>query len=85
MGFYGAIRGELLEEFGVEVGSPDISYEAEIWTINDIVIKAVLNPDPAGQRPFYVASFEPIPGSILGANVQLLVYVMYNVYVQQQS
>ena len=26
----GAIRGELLEEFGVEVGSPDISYEAEI-------------------------------------------------------
>ena len=66
MGFYGAIRGELLEEFGVEVGSPDISYEAEIWTINDIVIKAVLNPDPAGQRPFYVASFEPIPGAFWG-------------------
>lgn len=66
VGFYGAIRGELLEEFGVEVGSPDISYEAEIWTINDIVIKAVLNPDPAGQRPFYVASFEPIPGAFWG-------------------
>ena len=66
VGFYGAIRGELLEEFGVEVGSPDISYEAEIWIINDIVIKAVLNPDPAGQRPFYVASFEPIPGAFWG-------------------
>lgn len=62
VGFYGAIRGEILEEFGIEVGDPDLSYEAEIWTINDIVIKAVLNPDPAGQRPFYVASFEPIPG-----------------------
>lgn len=66
IGFYGSIRGELLEEFGVEVGDPDLSYEAEIWTVNDIVIKAVLNPDIAGQRPFYVASFEPIPGAFWG-------------------
>lgn len=66
VGFYGAIRGELLEEFGVEVGDPDLAYEAEIWTVNDIVIKAVLNPDIAGQRPFYSASFEPIPGAFWG-------------------
>ena len=66
VGFYGAIRGEILEEFGVEVGDPDLSYEAEIWTIGDTVIKAVLNPDIAGQRPFYAASFEPIPGSFWG-------------------
>lgn len=66
VGFYGAIRGEILEEFGIEVGDPALSYEAEIWTINDIVIKAVLNPDPVGQRPFYVASFEPIPGAFWG-------------------
>lgn len=66
VGFYGAIRGEILEEFGVEVGDPDLSYEAEIWTIGDTVIKAVLNPDIAGQRPFYAASFEPIPGAFWG-------------------
>ncbi len=66
VGFYGSIRGELLKEFGVEVGDPDLSYEAEIWTIDDIVIKAVLNPDIAGQRPFYAASFEPIPGAFWG-------------------
>lgn len=66
VGFYGAIRGEILEEFGIEVLDPALSYEAEIWTINDIVIKAVLNPDPVGQRPFYVASFEPIPGAFWG-------------------
>lgn len=66
VGFYGAIRGELLEEFGVEVGDPDLSYEAEIWTVRDIVIKAVLNPDITGQRPFYAASFEPIPGAFWG-------------------
>lgn len=66
VGFYGSIRGELLEEFGVEVGDPDLAYEAEIWTVNDIVIKAVLNPDITGQRPFYAASFEPIPGAFWG-------------------
>ena len=66
VGFYGSIRGELLEEFGVEVGDPDLSYEAEIWTVRDIVIKAVLNPDITGQRPFYAASFEPIPGAFWG-------------------
>lgn len=66
IGFYGRIRGELLEEFGVTVGNPDLAYEAEIWTVNDIVIKAVLNPDITGQRPFYVASFEPIPGAFWG-------------------
>lgn len=66
VGFYGKIRGEILEEFGVEVGNVDLSYEAEIWTVNDIVIKAVLNPDITGQRPFYAASFEPIPGAFWG-------------------
>ena len=66
VGFYGSIRGELLEEFGVEVGDPDLSYEAEIWTVNDVVIKAVLNPDISGQRPFYTASFVPIPGAVWG-------------------
>lgn len=66
VGFYGKIRGELLQEFGVEVGNPDMSYEAEIWTVDDIVIKAVLNPDITGQRPFYAASFEPIPGAFWG-------------------
>lgn len=66
VGFYGSIRGELLEEFGVEVGNPDMSYEAEIWTVDNIVIKAVLNPDITGQRPFYAASFEPIPGAFWG-------------------
>lgn len=66
VGFYGKIRGEILAEFGVDVGDEDIAYEAEIWTVDDIVIKAVLNPDITGRRPFYAASFEPIPGAFWG-------------------
>lgn len=66
VGFYGRIRGDLLKEFGVDVDNEDYNYEAEVWTINDIVIKAVLNPDPVGKRPFFAASFEPIPGAFWG-------------------
>lgn len=66
LGFYGSIPGMYLKEYGVTVDDERSSYEAEIWTIGDIVIKAILNPDPLGRRPFHAASFEPIPGSFWG-------------------
>lgn len=66
IGFYGAIRGDVLETFGIQVGDPNRMYESEIWLVNDIIIKAKLNPDPLGRRPFFAASFEPIPGTIWG-------------------
>lgn len=69
LGFYGSIQGNILKLFGVDVEDERRNYEAEVWTINDIVIKAVLNPDPMGNRPFYVASFEPIPGSFWGESI----------------
>lgn len=66
IGFYGSIRGDILETFGMKVGDINRTYEAEIWMVNDIIIKANLNPDPLGRRPFFAASFEPIPGKIWG-------------------
>ena len=66
LGFYGSIQGNILAAFGVSVEDENRNYEAEIWIIDDIVIKATLNPDPLGLRPFYAASFEPIPGSFWG-------------------
>lgn len=66
IGFYGAIRGDILKTFGIEVENEHLTYEAEIWMVDDIIIKAKLNPDPLGRRPFFAASFEPIPGTIWG-------------------
>lgn len=66
IGFYGSIQGNILAMFGVEVEDENLNYEAEIWVIDNIVIKAVLNSDPLGLRPFYTASFEPIPGAFWG-------------------
>lgn len=68
IGFYGRIHGEKLEEFGVEVSDPRRFYEAEVWVIADYVIKAVLNPDPLGRRPFYTAAFTREPGQLYGTS-----------------
>lgn len=66
LGFYGAIRGDILATFGIEIADENRTYEAEVWVVDDIIIKAKLNPDPLGRRPFYGASFEPIPGTVWG-------------------
>lgn len=66
LGFYGSIRGDILETFGISISEPHRTYEAEIWMVDDIIIKAKLNPDPLGRRPFFAASFEPVPGAIWG-------------------
>ena len=41
-------------------------YEANIWIVGNYVIKAVLNPDPLGKRPYSTASWEFIPGAFWG-------------------
>ena len=63
---YGQVRGEQLIEMGVQVSDPLMSYEAELYVIGDCCIKANLNPDPAGRRPFAMASFYPIAGQAWG-------------------
>ena len=66
LGYFGAISGDKLELYGVQGIDPTRVYEAEVWVVGDVVIKAVLNPDVMGRRPFYVASFEPVPNSLWG-------------------
>lgn len=66
IGLYGRIKGEYLKEFGIDVEDPRRWYEAVVWTINDITFSVALNPDPMGQRPFHVASYDAKPGQIAG-------------------
>lgn len=63
---YGRVRGALLKEFGIEGVEDHLHYDAEVLTISDCVIRAVLNADPAGKRPFYVTSYDPVYGSFWG-------------------
>lgn len=72
--FHGSISGRLLDEWGVEGVDGDLQkyYEATVWLIDTEVIKAVLNDDPMGRRPYYKACYEHIPGQFWG-------YSMYDV------
>lgn len=74
--FYGAVPGRLLMEWGVEdeeVTDPDKSYNVNLWVIGNIVIKATINPDPLGRKPYRKACYEEIPGAFWGNSVPDLI------------
>jgi len=67
--FWGPVSGRDLLDFGLDKGTvPDATktYHCEAWLIGKWVIKATLNYDPMGRRPYYKASWEEIPGAFWG-------------------
>lgn len=64
--FWGSVRGKLLQDYGISVEDPDKYYEATIWVIENHVLKAVLNEDPLGMKPYAKASFINVPYSFWG-------------------
>lgn len=67
-----SIPGSLLLEWGVpeeEIDDPSLSYPCEVWLIGGTVIRAVLNYDPLGRKPYYLTSYESKPGSVDGKGV----------------
>lgn len=72
--YNGKIQGKDLAKKGVIVDDPQKFYEAEIWVIGAYTIRAVLNPNPLGQRPIYSTSYVKVNGDIWGQSVIDLVY-----------
>lgn len=71
-----SVQGSLLLEMGLtakEVPDREKSYPCDVWMIGSIVIKAVLNYDPLGRKPYYTASYEKIPGAFWGNGVADLI------------
>ena len=67
-----SIPGKMLLDWGMtDEDVPDslLSYPCEVWMVNNVVIKAVLNYDPLGRKPYFVSSFEKIPGRLDGNGV----------------
>lgn len=67
--YWGSVPGKLLLEWGMgpdEVPDETMEYEVEAWLIGPYVIKAVLNQDPLGRRPYYMHSVEKVPGAFWG-------------------
>jgi hypothetical protein len=74
--FWGPVQGKVLIEWGMDKSEvPDTlkDYHIEGWLIGTHVIKAVVNQDFLGRKPYYVASYEDVPGSFWGRSVADLV------------
>jgi hypothetical protein len=70
--FWGSVQGRLLRDWGMteeEIPDPVAEYPIEAWLIGRWIIKAVVNPDPLGRKPYYKASYEEVPGAFWGNSV----------------
>lgn len=74
--YWGNVQGRLLVEWGMDeaqIQDPLKEYNCEVWLIGSYVIKATLNYHPLGEKPYYKASYEEIPGSFWGNSPVALV------------
>lgn len=74
--YWGSVSGKILREWGMDASQvPDEAkeYQVEAWLIGSYVIKAVLNADPLGRRPYHKHSYEPVPGTFWGNSLYDLI------------
>ena len=67
--FTGHISGKLLRQWGKseeEVPDENEEYFVTAWLIDRFVIKVQINPSMDDRAPYYITSFEQIPGALLG-------------------
>ena len=70
--FWGKVSGKMLIEWGMtedEVPDPAREYDANVWLVGNYVIKAVLNYDPLGEKPYAKTSFIKCPGAFWGKGI----------------
>jgi len=80
--FWGKISGRMLREWGMsddEVPDPDQEYDANIWCVGNYVIKAVLNYDPLGEKPYAKTSFIKQPGAFWGKGIPEIIEDLQNI------
>lgn len=67
-----SVQGKMLIEWGMsedDIEDPLAEYNIEAWLIGTWIIKAVVNPDPLGRKPYYKSSYEELPGVFWGNGV----------------
>ena len=70
--FHGKIQGKMLREYGFsaeEIPDEAKDYFCTGWLIAHYVIKLQLDPNPRKRHPYYMTSFEKVPGAIVGHGV----------------
>lgn len=67
MEFHGPVQGQILLEYGMPgIEDADRDYHIEAWVIGSHIIKVQMSPSPRVRHPYYMTSFEKVPGTPLG-------------------
>lgn len=80
--FWGKVSGKMLREWGMteeEIPDEAREYDANVWMIGNYVIKATLNYDPLGQKPYCKTSFIKCPGAFWGKGIPEIIEDLQNV------
>lgn len=67
--YHGWVQGQTLLDWGMDptlVKDPLIDYRVTAWLVNRHVIKAQINPNPRQRHPYYITSYEKVPGAMVG-------------------
>lgn len=78
--FWGPVQGKTLHEWdgGLKKKAPDADkfYEINAYLVGNHVIKAILNPDPMGKKPYSKVSFIEKAGSFWGVGLpEIIAYL----------
>jgi len=80
--FWGKVSGAMLLEWGLtdeEVPDSAKEYDANVWVVGNYVIKALLNYDPLGEKPYVKTSFIKAPGAFWGKGIPEIIEDLQNV------
>ena len=67
--FHGNVQGQMLLDQGLpaeQVPDPVRDYMVQLWLIGRHVIKLQLTPSPRKRHPYFITSFEKVPGTPVG-------------------
>lgn len=70
--FWGKVSGQMLIDWGLtedDIEDPAREYDANVWVVGNYVIKAVLNYDPLGEKPYAKTSMFKVPGAFWGKGI----------------
>jgi hypothetical protein len=80
--FWGKVSGQMLREWGMsedEVPDAALEYDANVWVCGNFVLKAVLNYDPLGEKPYAKTSFIKCPGAFWGKGIPEIIEDLQNI------
>lgn len=67
--YHGNVQGRMLLTEGIDpklIPDPDRDYNIQSWVVGRWTIKTQINPSPRQRHPYYITSYEKVPGTIAG-------------------